>query len=374
MKVTRIRWAPYGIPFKTPYETARGTASHREGVILRIETDSGHEGLGEASLDPSITEGAIEALLPHIETLAAAIAGADPADVDSILEPYLGGADAARASHCAFEAALADAGARIARKPLAELVAAAGASSRTLVPVNATIASRSLEAAAAAALVARVAGFGCVKLKVGMEAAVADEVERVAAVREVLGAEIKLRLDANGAWDEATAIEGIRALEGYDIELIEQPVPAYDLEALGRVRAAVTTAIAADEAVGDYASAARAIAHADVLVLKPMRLGGISTASYVARHAAASGLDAIVTTTIDTGVATALALHLAATLPDENRAHGLATASLLESDLLVRPLAVERGYMRLPLDAGLGVELDEAALAEYTSGWREVSA
>jgi L-alanine-DL-glutamate epimerase-like enolase superfamily enzyme len=241
------------------------------------------------------------------------------------------------------------------------------------VPVNATIASRSLEAAAAAALVARVAGFGCIKLKVGMEKTIQNEATRVAAIRDVIGRDIKLRLDANGAWDETTAIATIRALEPYDIELIEQPVPPDNLEALGRVRSAVTTAIAADEAVSDYASAARAIACADVLILKPMRLGGISTASYVARQAAASGLDAVVTTTIDTGIATAVALHLASTLP-EGRAHGLATASLLESDLVTTPLSVERGYMKLPLDAGLGVTLDEEALMRYSDGWREVSA
>ena len=378
VKVTRIRWAPYRIPFRAPYETAHGAATHRTGVIVRLDSDSGHVGLGEASLDPSITEGAVEALLPQIEAPASALVGADPADVDGILDPYLAGDDAARAAHCAIETALADAGARAAGQPLAHLIGqpseTGAASSRATVAVNATVASHSLEAAAAAALVARVAGFGCVKLKVGMETTVAAEVARVAAVREVIGGDIKLRLDANGAWDEATAIVAIRALEAFDIELIEQPVSADDLAALGRIRRAVTTAIAADEALSDYASAERAIAHADVVVLKPMRLGGISTASYVARYAAASGLDAIVTTTIDTGIATAMALHLAATLPDHGRAHGLATASLLESDLLVRPLAIERGYMKLPLDAGLGVELDEMALARYTSDWREVSA
>lgn len=377
MKITRVRWAPYRIPFKAPYETAHGAATHRSGVILRLTTDSGHEGLGEASLDPSITQGAIESLLPPIESLASSIGGADPADVDGILEPYLSGDDAARATHCAFETALSDAGARAARKPLAELIAqpATGRAvvRRTSVPVNATVAARSLEAAAATALVVRVAGFGCIKLKVGMEKTIENEVTRVAAIRDVIGRDIKLRLDANGAWGEATAIATIRALEPYDIELIEQPVPAENLEALGRVRSAVTTAIAADEAVSDYASAARAINHADVLVLKPMRLGGISTASYIARQAAASGLDAVVTTTIDSGIATAMALHLAATLP-EGRAHGLATASLLESDLVTTPLSVERGYMKLPLHVGLGVELDEEALMHYSDGWREVSA
>jgi o-succinylbenzoate synthase len=377
MKVTRIRWAAYRIPFKAPYETARGGASHRSGILLRLETDSGHEGLGEASLDPSITRGAIEALLPPLEALASALIDAQPDDVDSILEPYLVGDEAARAAHCAIETALADARARAAQLPLAALLQPAfeGTTPAYLstVAVNATIAAHSLETAAAAALVARVAGFGCIKLKVGMEATIPGEVARVAAVREVIGSEIKLRLDANGAWDEATAVAAIRALAPYDIELIEQPVPGVDIEALGRIRNAVTTTIAADEALSDYASAERAMPHADVLVLKPMRLGGPSTANYLSRFATSSGLGTVVTTTIDTGIANAMALHLAASLPDEGRAHGLATASLLESDLLVQPLVIERGYMSLPAGPGLGVTLDEDALMRYSDGWHEVS-
>jgi L-alanine-DL-glutamate epimerase-like enolase superfamily enzyme len=205
-----------------------------------------------------------------------------------------------------------------------------------------------------------------------MERTVEAEVARVATIRQVIGADVKLRLDANGAWDEAQAVATIRALEPYEIELVEQPVPARDLEALGRVRAAVTTTIAADEAVTDYASAESAIDHADALVLKPMRVGGASTAAYIARYAAAAGLGTIVTTTIDTGVATSLALHLAASLPADGRAHGLATAPLLESDLLVQRLAIERGVMRLPDAPGLGVELDEDALLRYSEGWHEV--
>lgn len=379
MKITRLRWAAFRIPFRAPYETAHGAATHRSGVILRLQSDSGHEGLGEASLDPSAPESTVDAILPHIEALASALLRSAPEDADSILEPYLTGDDARRAAHCAFETALADAGARAAGQPLAALLARPEEAPsdtplyRTAIPVNATVAARSTEDAAAAALVARAAGFGCLKLKVGMEATIAAEVARVATIRDVIGTDVKLRLDANGAWDEATATAAVRALAPYDIELLEQPVPAAELEALGRVRGAVTMTIAADEAITDYASAERAIGHADVLVLKPMRLGGLSTSSYVARFATSSGLGVIVTTTIDTGIATAMALHLAASLPDDGRAHGLATASLLESDLLVRPIAIDRGFMRVSSDPGLGIDLDEAAVARFTHNWRELS-
>ncbi|HEX5369361.1 MAG TPA: mandelate racemase/muconate lactonizing enzyme family protein, partial [Dehalococcoidia bacterium] len=291
------------------------------------------------------------------------------------------GDDAQRAAHCAIETALLDAGARSSGHPLAELLAehfhikASGTLPELpgAVPVNATIAARNTEVAAAEALASIASGFGCVKLKVGMEASVEDEVTRVSAVREIIGPDVRLRLDANGAWDETRAIETIRALEACDIELIEQPVPADDLAALGHVRDAVITTIAADEALFDYASAERAMQYADLLVLKPMRLGGLSVSRYIAQSALAGQRDVIVTTTIDTGIGTAMALQLAASLPANGRAHGLATAGHLEDDLLVETLNVKRGAMVLPEAPGLGVELDEAALLRHSDGWHEAT-
>ena len=372
MRITRIRWAPFRIPFVTPYETARGRATHRGGVIVVLETASRVCGYGEASLDPSAAEDEAAALLPHIESIAREIAAANPYDVDDVLESHIRGDDAERAALFAIETALSDAGAREAGQPLAELLSEGG-KARRLVPVNATVAARSTEEAAAAALLASAQGYGCIKLKVGMELTLAAEVERVRTVREVIGTGVKLRLDANGAWDEHVAIATIRNCEPYDIELVEQPVPADDFVALGNVRNAVTTPIAADEAVTGYESAAVALRHADILVLKAARLGGLSIARYLAKVAASAGLGVVVTTTIDTGIGTAAALHFAASLPDDGRAHGLATASLLQDDLLTASLPVERGYMTLPDAPGLGVDLDEARAAKYLGGWQEVA-
>ncbi len=103
-----------------------------------------------------------------------------------------------------------------------------------------------------------------------------------------------------------------------------------------------------------------------------MRLGGSSVTRYLAQYAAAAGLGVVITTTIDAGIGTAMAVHVAASLLDDGRAHGLATASLLYHDLLAVPLAVERGLIYLPSGPGLGIELDDDAVARYAGGWREV--
>ena len=376
MNATRIAWAPYRIPFVTPYETSHGAATHRSGLILRLETDTGYEGLGEANLDPSRPEHDAEAIRGYVDAIGRTLLASSPEEYDGVLEEHATGDDAARAAHCAIETALADAGGRSAGMSLASLLAAQFAGEASIVHdrvrVNATIALQHTQAAAHAALLAVAAGFSCINLKVGMEPNVEAEVARVRTVREVIGSDVKLRLDANGAWDEATAIATIQALEAFEIELIEQPVPAPDFDALERVRGTVTVPVAADESVVDYATAERAIKAADAVILKPIHLGGPSVTRYLAQYAAASGLGVIVTTTIDTGIGTAMALQLAASLLDDGRAHGLATASLLQHDLLTWPIAIERGVMHLPSAPGLGVQLDEAGAARYLGEWREV--
>jgi L-alanine-DL-glutamate epimerase-like enolase superfamily enzyme len=362
-----------------PYETARGAVTHRQGAIVQLETDAGVYGLGEGSLDPSESEDAVSVLQSHIETIGSYLTQEPFDDLSDVLGPYLQGGEAARAANCAFETAIADAATRTADCRLAEMMRYQPETgrlsvTRAEVPVNATIAVRNQADGALAASKAVAAGFRSLKVKVGMQDSVDAEFAGIRSIRRAIGPEVRLRLDANGAWDEPTAIDMICALEACDIELVEQPVPAHDLDALGRVRAAVATRIAADEAVVDFDSAQRALGCSDVLVLKLMRLGGPATASTVAEAAQLSGRSALITTSIDTGIGTALALHLAATLPDEALAHGLATLDLLEDDLIEEPgLPVVRGMMRLPDTPGLGVELDEEALMRYSDGWHEVS-
>jgi L-alanine-DL-glutamate epimerase-like enolase superfamily enzyme len=378
--LARIEWAPFRIPFRVPYVTARGTATYRSGFILRLTADDGVQGLGEASLDPAAPEGEVNAGGPLIESLARALAGLDDQAAQPILEPYLAGDELAHAIHCAFETAILDIAARQVHLPLAALLTGHAEDppvlepARRAVTVNATIATKTTEEAAAAALVALASGFSCIKLKAGMEASVEAEVQRVRTIREIMGPATKLRLDANGAWDETTAVSTLRALEPYDIELIEQPVPAGDIEALGRIRDAVMMPVAADESASDEESALAALEHADAIVLKAMRLGGPTVVRSLCQIAEVAGRGVVVTTTIDTGVATAMALQVAAAMPDDGIAHGLATAALLESDLLTAPLRLERGTMHLPAGPGLGVELDAHDAAKYLGGWQEVRA
>jgi O-succinylbenzoate synthase len=164
--------------------------------------------------------------------------------------------------------------------------------------------------------------------------------------------------------DEATA--AITRLAAHGIEYVEQPVRT--MEELARVRRAVGTPIAADECVTDANAVERlaALEAADVIVVKPA-LRGMRNAVAVIERARAHGLQVVVTSALDTSVGIAAALHLAATLPDPVPPCGLATAALLAGDLVREPLIPRAGSLALPRGAGLGVDLDEAAVERWSS-------
>ena len=365
MKVDRLAWTPYRIPFRQPFATAHGIQSERRGALLQLHTYTGLVGVGEAApipgSDPRVwsdTATLLEAVLPSLPGKRLGEI-ADVAGRVSHLHPA-----AVAAVRCGLETAVCDVLARADAVPLAVWLRRQASES---VPVNATIARADAASAAEAAVRARVSGFPCVKLKVGMAAGVKAECERVAAVREAMGTGMKLRLDANGAWGVEQAIRTIQALAPYGIEFVEQPVTCGDMEALGRVRSAVRTPIAADEDVTSVAAAERVLraGAAHVLIVKPMVVGGLRPARVIIERAQACGVSCIVTTTLDTGIATAAALHLAATLPAPVRACGLATGRLLATDLLETTLTVRGGCMQRPDGHGLGVRLDEEAVQRY---------
>ena len=200
------------------------------------------------------------------------------------------------------------------------------------------------------------AGAASVKVKVG-DGHVGADLDRVAAVRAALGPGGRIRVDANGAWDTPGAVAAITSLAGYDLELVEQPVPT--LAGLADVRRQVAVPVAADECVRsvDDARELRRLEAADAVVLKVQPLGGVRVALAVAE---AAGVPAIVTSMYETSVGLAAGLALAAALPELPWACGLGTASLLAADVVADPL--------LPVDGMLAVRRpvpDPALLARY---------
>ena len=372
MRVRRVAWRSFRLPFAETFVTAHGPVTAREGVVVRLVADDGLEGLGEASPVTAFGGGTARDVMRLLAELASGLVGLEASEVEALLSRLASQGPGVAAVRCALDTALCDLRARHAGVPVAMLL---GGDATRAVPVNAVVGARATEAAVATARSAVDRGFRCVKLKVGVEESLEAEVERVDAVREAIGPTVKLRLDANGAWSVDAAVKVLRRLEPYEIELVEQPVAAQDLAGMARVRRETDIPIAADEAVAGVDRARRVVeaGAADVLVVKPMVAGGPRPAAEIVALARAAGLTAFVTSTVDAGIGVAAALHVAAVLPETAPACGLATGALLVADLVAPSLLVRNGAMALPPGSGLGVTLDEEQMAAYGDEWQEVA-
>ena len=213
---------------------------------------------------------------------------------------------------------------------------------------------------------------GCrtVKVKVAeLGQVLADDVARVAAVREHLGPEGRIRIDANGQWNVDEAEHAIHALAEYDLEYVEQPCAGVDELADIRKRVKyMGIPIAADESVrkaSDPLDVARRGA-ANLLVIKAQPLGGIRSALAIAAEA---GLPVVVSSALDTSVGISMGAHLAAALPELDFDCGLGTAALLDADVTAAPLLPVDGAIevrRVEVDASL---LDRHAASEERTDW-----
>lgn len=353
------------IPFRRPFPTATGMWVERDAWILRVVDQDGRVGLGEAVTEDPADEVASTILTALIrEAVAAAAGGSLPTEIE--LEQHGGPGRALRA---ALEAALLD----LDRPATPPVTAPDGAG----VGVNATVPSVGPAAAAESARQAVESGFRTLKVKAGAERETEGLVERVRVIRTAVGPDIRIRLDINGAWDLAIAEERLGAVARFDIEYVEQPLAADDIDGLAVLRRRVQVPIAADEGARSV-SAVRALLAAnavDVLVVKPARVGGPAAVAEIAEIAAERGVAVVISTLFETGVGIAAALAAAAVLPaveasrlDDAPEHGLATSGLLDHDLLLESLIVEDGRMYAPGrsgSGGLGVELDPRALERF---------
>lgn len=218
---------------------------------------------------------------------------------------------------------------------------------RDLVPVNATVPA--VAADAVAEVLARFDGCTTAKVKVAERGqSLAEDLDRVAAVRDVMGPEAAVRIDANGAWDVRDALEALSALTAYGIEYAEQPCATVEELAELRKRLAakgIDIPIAADESIrkADDPLRVAALEAADVIVVKVAPLGGVARALEIV---SAAGLPAVVSSALDTSVGIAAGVALAAALPTLEHACGLGTVSLFERDVAAEPLRPVGGVLR----------------------------
>jgi L-alanine-DL-glutamate epimerase-like enolase superfamily enzyme len=345
--VARLYVETVRLRLRAPLRAAWGELRERTLLRVRLDFGDGDFGLGEAApLEPydGVPLAAVRAALDVYGAVLSGI-GADASHAE-----LLARCAAERAlpqALSAIDLALWDRAGRRAGRPVAELLAARVAAEA--VPVNATVGAEDRAGAAAAAARAAEAGFGCVKLKVG----VGDDGGRLAAVRAAVGPHVSLRVDANGAWaSPEEALANLRLLQGADLELCEEPV--HGLAALRAVRERSPVPVAMDETAA--APGAAGSGAADAVCLKVARCGGITPLLRDAAAARAAGSAVYVASTYDGPLGIAAAVHAAAALLASGRVApcGLATLDAF-ADPAGRPpaLAVSGGSIAVPAGPGL---------------------
>ena len=322
--------------------------------MLALTTESGLVGYGEALPLAGFSEESPGRASETLSGLARVLIGREIEDLHVLLDLVEELAPDTPATRAAVDVALFDLAARAQGIGVAALLALPERP-RARVDVNALVYDERPEIVAREASAAIAEGYRTVKIKVGALALELDEA-RVAAVRDAVGSEATIRLDANGGWQEREAEEAIARLAPYRIELLEQPVEARDLGGLARLSTRSPIPIAADEALaGGYAvDEIFTRDAASVLVLKPAALGGLRASQRIAARARAAGWGVVVTSALDSAVGLAAALQLAAALPGPHLAAGLATGALLDRDLAKAPTP-SRGTLTTPDEPGIGV-------------------
>jgi len=329
-------------------------------VLLELRDQDGCAGYGEAASWPGFgTEtspqagqllGAASELLRGVELEA----GQWTPELATLLQD----APAARA---AVQGALWDLASRRAGRPLAGHLATCLGPFRDVVAprvaVSTLLVAQDPDALRDEAARARGAGHRAAKLKLGA-LPLAGDVARLRAVREGLGDEVRLRGDANGAWNLYQARTALEAFAEFRLDYVEQPLVAGDIGGLAQLRRTSPVRIAADESVATEQGALRLLASgaADVVVLKPATLGGPACALEIAVQAWRNGIEVVFTHTFESAIGAAHALHCAAAWGDPAAIHGLVTAGLFVSDV-ASPAACQDGYMPVTAAAGIGTGL-----------------
>jgi len=363
MRLVEVEVVPYALPFERIYTSARGSLERREILLLRLITDEGLVGLGEAvplALRGGADAASIErALRKGTRRLRRAdlsdFAGAEPtlAAVDAFIHTAAGRRLPAPAK-AAIEMAVFDLAGKASGRPIWSLL---GADAAEPVLCNATLVAGEPGAVADDAERWAQRGFSTFKLKLGT----GDDVAQVRAVRERLGQDARIRVDANGAWSVDDALGVLRMIEPLGIELVEQPVA--DTKGMADVTAATSVLVAADETVERVkdATAAKRDKACDLATVKLSKVGGIGEANGIA-----SELPVYLSSALDGPLGIAAAAHAAQVLPAPGPAagiaQGLATQLLFSSTIAARACTLDGDRLVLPDGPGLGIEIDDDAL------------
>jgi muconate cycloisomerase len=368
MRITQLEAIPVRVPLKAGMvtKTAHGDHHTSDYVIVKVHTDEGLVGLGEATVSAlwsgETSKSCVAALA---DLIGPALAGADPLGITAVrkrmdfllkLNPF---------TKAAVEMALWDIAGKALNAPVYQLL---GGKVRDVIPTKMMIGAFDLSRVRS--LAEQFLGWGvrCLKVKVGLD--LPGDIARVQAVRDVAGPDVPITIDANCGWNVTTARIALEQLKRFNLLVAEQPIAPGDIEAMSSLRCPGGIPIMADESVFSLADAWNVLrGHAaDVISIYPGKNGGIAAAIEIAHVAQSAGIPCHVGSNLELGIGSAAMLHLAAAVPNidsQTYPADILGPHYHESDLLTAPLALDFRGASIPPSPGLGVTIDEEQLRRY---------
>ncbi len=364
MIITEVRVTPMMLPLKTPYVWSQGVEDVFCVNLIELVGEDGSIGIGETTTAPDA--GAQATILRKI---GARFVGRSVFEASQILaEAYRGqflvfGGNMPRYANqlmCGFDMAALDLQGQATGRPVWDLL---GGAVREHVGYFYFLQGQSIEELVADAKVAVARSHPIIYLKVGIDPD--RDVAATKAVREAIG-NTRLRLDANEAWDPATALRMISRLASFDIEYIEQPTVSTSLEALGQVTRASPIPIGADQSVFTLNEAYRAISggHAHMIAVGPREMGGLRPMIKAAGIAEAAGMKLCIHSSMTTGITTVAEHHVGRAIPNLDDGNQIMW-QLLQDNILDGPdIAPVKGRLSLDGRPGLGLNLNRDVVGQ----------
>jgi muconate cycloisomerase len=378
VRITAIDVVPVSVPLSRPYAVSRGSVGSFDNILVRIHGEDGVIGLGEwAGSLGYVSLNVREAERTIRDELGPKIIGLDSMDLETIIARLEPASQPSLEPIGAIDLALWDLNGKALGVPVSALL---GGTFREFISVDYTLGRDRPEAVAARAReMAESAGYTAFSVKVGGDTALADDIDCVRLVREAVGPDARIRLDANGGYRTDSAIHVLRALEPYDVELIEQPVPTGDIDALKRIANAVGTPISIDEGLVTLADGIELAESGAVQVfnVKIPKNGGLLLSKKLAAVAEAAGLDCICGGALALEVVRQASRHFAAATnlgPANYASEGPGPASQALSGNITTEVVSSTdvgrhdGHVIAGPGPGLGVSEDRAAVERYSAG------
>ena len=310
MKITGVRLGKISVPLRVPFKTALRSVSSVEDVIVEVYTDTGEVGYGEAPPTGAITGDTTGAILGALQDhIIKTVVGRDVDEFEDLMQALNKCIVGNTSAKAAMDMALWDLYGQLYRIPVYKLMGG----SRKEIITDITISVNDPEEMARDAVDAVRRGYDTLKIKVGAHPEL--DVARLTAVRQAIGNDTRIRIDANQGWEPKQAVRLLNQMQekGLDIEFVEQPVKAHDIDGLKYVTERSYVPVLADESVFSPEDAVRIMqtGAADLVNIKLMKCGGLYNALKIVSAAEVYGVECMIGCMLEAKISVNAAVHLA---------------------------------------------------------------